>query len=247
MKQRLVIVFIFFNVCIINLELLSDTDVAVSRKLGRPILVELYTSQGCSSCPPADKFLGELVYESDDVIPLSFHVDYWNYIGWKDPFSAPDKSKRQRKYAQSLGLKTIYTPQIVIDGRLETVGSNRSQVLRLIEKAKNNFINIPINVEASGNNSIQINIAESKSIKPTSGDIILITYNSKHSTNVGRGENRGKRIVNYNIVQDIKYVGVWEGEKMILQTTLPQGTTDMVLLLQEKSQGRIFGIKKYRI
>ena len=99
------------------------------------IAVELFTSQGCSSCPPADAFLGDLA-RRDDVLPLSYHVDYWNYLGWSDPFSSAEATERQRSYRRVLGKRYVYTPQMVINGNAEAVGSGRGKVLRLIERAR---------------------------------------------------------------------------------------------------------------
>src|SRR5215831_16018900 len=96
-----------------------------------PVLVELFTSQGCSSCPPADQLLGELA-RRPDVVAIGFHVDYWDYIGWKDPYAGPWATKRQRSYAHSLGLHMVYTPQVVVDGGADAVGSDRAAIDRLI-------------------------------------------------------------------------------------------------------------------
>src|ERR1041384_198151 len=90
-----------------------------------PVVVERLTSQGCNSCPPADALLGELA-QRPDLVALAFHVDYWNYIGWQDPFSSPEATKRQRDYAQSLGLSSVYTPEMVIDGSFDIVGLDRA-------------------------------------------------------------------------------------------------------------------------
>ncbi|MDX1642861.1 MAG: DUF1223 domain-containing protein, partial [Thermoanaerobaculia bacterium] len=102
------------------------------------VLIELFTSQGCSSCPPADRLLADLADrgELDGIVllPLSFHVDYWNYIGWTDPFSSAEWSNRQRRYARAFGLDTIYTPQIFLNGRAEVVGSDEREVRRLIRQ-----------------------------------------------------------------------------------------------------------------
>ena len=123
---------------------------------GRKVVVELFTSQGCSSCPPADAYLAELA-KRDDVIALSFHVDYWNYIGWKDPFSSPEAAARQRAYGRALQKRYVYTPQIVVDGRAEAVGSNRAVVSSLIKMAQAaQKIDIDVTRNADGSADIHL-------------------------------------------------------------------------------------------
>src|SRR5271169_1453212 len=109
----------------------------------RPIVVELFTSEGCSSCPPADALLAELAGRPD-VLALSFHVDYWDRLGWKDPYSSPDATRRQHGYADLLGLSTVYTPQMVVDGRWQAVGSDRSEVDRAFATAQRNREEVPV-------------------------------------------------------------------------------------------------------
>src|SRR5271167_1683708 len=109
----------------------------------RPIVVELFTSEGCSSCPPADALLAELAGRPD-VLALSFHVDYWDRLGWKDPFSSPDATRRQHGYADLLGLATVYTPQMVVDGRWQAVGSDRSEVERALGSARRSRDGVPV-------------------------------------------------------------------------------------------------------
>ena len=114
---------------------LSTWSQAVQAETRQPVVVELYTSQGCSSCPPADAFLGELARQ-DDVIALSLHVDYWDYMGWTDTFASPVTTARQRAYKQALNSRYVYTPQIVVDGRGHAVGSRRAEVRTLIAEAQ---------------------------------------------------------------------------------------------------------------
>ena len=114
---------------------LSTWSQAVQAETRQPVVVELYTSQGCSSCPPADAFLGELARQ-DDVIALSLHVDYWDDMGWKDTFASPNTTARQRAYKQVLNSRYVYTPQIVVDGRGHAVGSRRAEVRALIAEAR---------------------------------------------------------------------------------------------------------------
>src|SRR6516164_7919120 len=109
----------------------------------RPIVVELFTSEGCSSCPPADKLLAELA-NRPDVLALSFHVDYWDRLGWKDPYSSREATKRQNRYATLLDLATVYTPQIVVDGKWQAVGSDRPDVEHAIELARGNRREVPV-------------------------------------------------------------------------------------------------------
>src|SRR5438309_7939527 len=109
----------------------------------RPIVVELFTSEGCSSCPPADALLAELA-KRPDVLALSFHVDYWDRLGWKDPFSSRAATDRQNRYAKLLKLATVYTPQIVVDGRWEAVGSDRADVERALDRARRDRPEVPV-------------------------------------------------------------------------------------------------------
>src|SRR5271166_4312736 len=117
------------------LALCLTIGIAAARAGERPVVVELFTSEGCSSCPPADALLAELA-DRAEVLALSFHVDYWDRLGWKDPFSSAAATARQRQYANLLGIDTVYTPQIVVDGHWQAVGSDRNAVEHAIAAAK---------------------------------------------------------------------------------------------------------------
>src|SRR6516165_3499017 len=110
-------------------------EIAPAEAVERPVVVELFTSEGCSSCPPADALLAELATRSD-LLALSFHVDYWDRLGWKDPFSSAMATRRQDRYARLLGLDAVYTPQVVVDGHWQTVGSDREAVAQAVAQAR---------------------------------------------------------------------------------------------------------------
>ena len=144
--------FVAAAASLINWQGAGAANAGSTRSGGHPVVVELFTSQGCYSCPPADRFIGELKGRAD-VIALAFHIDYWDYIGWKDPFAIPAHTARQRSYGKTLGLWSIYTPQMVIDGRLEGVGSRTSEISEKIDQVNAmslaERVSIPVSVTLS--------------------------------------------------------------------------------------------------
>src|ERR1700756_4895270 len=154
----------------------------------RPPLVELFTSEGCSSCPPADALLAELAGRPD-VLALSFHVDYWDRLGWKDPFSSPDATRRQHGYADLLGLATVYTPQMVVDGRWQAVGSDRSEVEQVLGSARSNRGGVPVAL-AVGHGRGRV-IRGPGGRDRVAGNLLLIGFDRRHVMAVSRGENGG--------------------------------------------------------
>ncbi|MEX2201465.1 MAG: DUF1223 domain-containing protein [Dongiaceae bacterium] len=190
-----------------------------------PVVIELYTSQGCSSCPPADAYLGELA-QRRDVLALAFHVDYWNYIGWADPFSSPEATARQRAYARFLNERAIYTPQMVVDGAAHEVGSNRAAVAAAIKAAalqpKTSLLLVN---DDSGGYRIVIGEAEDADASPDEPAIVwLVEYDQTHVTSVKRGENTGKTLTEYNIVRAFRPIGEWDGSAT--EIALPPAETD---------------------
>ena len=192
---------------------------------GRPVVVELFTSQGCYSCPPAEAFLGELA-ERSDVIALEFHVDYWDDLvygaagKWKDPFSSPMATQRQRLYAHTFGTGRIYTPQMVVDGHLQAVGSNRLKIFSAIGKAKergDHEVVLDTTRDGSGNLTLEIEAPSS-----TSTDLWLVTFTQTKTTKVLSGENKGKTLVSHNIVKDLIKLESWGGGTGMV--TIPSDT-----------------------
>jgi hypothetical protein len=146
----------------------------------RPVVVELFTSQSCSSCPPADALLGELARRGD-VVALGFHISYWDGPGWKDPFSSQSSTDRQRAYARLFGLGQVYTPQMVVDGAREMVGSDRKEVLAAVNDARPETI-APVTF-AADRRSVAIGAGDGR------GSVLLVRFAQKRTTRVAGGEN----------------------------------------------------------
>lgn len=225
----------------------GTADQAAARSGSQPVVVELFTSQGCSSCPPADKLLSELA-EREDLIALSLHVDYWDYIGWKDPFGSPQNTERQRRYAEKLGLRYVYTPQIVIDGWLDVVGSRRSEVLASIEKAAERAK--PVEVTFLSQDGGRVIIPEGQA--PERGATIwLAVYDDAYETNVERGENAGRTLRNSHVVRRIERLGTWTGARLEIPLNLDASATrdnyECAVILQEGRNGRVLGAGLMRL
>ena len=207
-------------------------------------VVELFTSQGCSSCPPADKFLGDLA-KRNDIIPLTLHVDYWDYLGWKDTLAKSQYSNRQRKYARFRGDGQVYTPQIVVNGINHVVGSNQSRVNYTISQAIKTLKPKAISMSMQSNNkTIEIKVGASKDTNPVKSATVWLAYVTKKiSVAIRRGENGGRKITYYNVVRELMPIGQWSGEELNLK--LPQkdllrdNIDSFVTLLQSSQDGQI--------
>jgi len=200
-----------------------------------PVVVELFTSQGCSSCPPADAYLAELA-RRDDVLPLSIHVDYWNYIGWTDPFASREATQRQKEYARNLGQKYVYTPEIVVDGAAHEVGSDREACDRLIAAAKARKADPPLlTIERDGGAAVA-RVSGPGERQPAT--LWLVRYQPEETTRVLRGENEGRELRHVNIVREWRALGSWTGADL----TVPLGPTGegrVALILQADGTGPI--------
>lgn len=209
----------------------------------RPFVVELFTSQGCSSCPPADAFLGELA-QRPNVIALAFHVDYWDRLGWRDPFSDPEATERQKRYAQALGLRTIYTPQMVIDGAIDAVGSDRARVSAALRTPKSG---LPLRLELQGQD-LTIAIGPGPDAEPAA--VMAFAYRRQARTAVARGENSGRTLLDYNVVRARFDLGPWTGPAQsyrLAVDALPADATDIAVLVQRARQGAVLGAATARI
>lgn len=173
-----------------------------------PMVVELFTSEGCSSCPPADALMGELA-ERQYVLPLSFHVDYWDYIGWKDRFADPSYTRRQYAYAEARGTSMVYTPQMIVAGAIDVVGSDRDAVEKALKTAysRNTMYRLQVMRQADG--TVVVQFPDAPIGVPAT--IWMITYQKSAMSHVKAGENSGRDLKTYNVVRSLKKVGMWKG------------------------------------
>ena len=202
-----------------------------------PTVIELFTSQGCNSCPPAEALLGEYA-SNPNVLLLAFHVDYWDYLGWRDPFALPISKQRQRGYVQSLQLSSAFTPQSIVNGQLSMVGSDR----RRLQSALGEKVHGVHVMLAKTNNTLTITLPEAAS--KTAFDIQLITYQKEASTSVPRGENAGNTLKEHNVVRSFQTLPRWNGQATHLNeslTNIPSGANRVAVIVQHINQGAIVG------
>jgi hypothetical protein len=231
---------------------------AVAHADPRPAVIELFTSEGCNSCPPAEAYVGELAGRND-VLALAFHVDYWDDLGWRDRFGLRQSVERQHAYARSLRLSSVYTPEVVIDGRADYVGSNRIGIGNALKERREG---VPVTLSI-GNGEADVRLAPSASglgeraqgakaqaEDEVGGDVVLVAYLRKAVSAIGRGENAGRTLDEYNIVRAIVPLGRWAGgaqEFRAKLTSLPQDATDLAVLVQSRGQGAVVGAATQRL
>jgi hypothetical protein len=215
----------------------------------RAVVVELFTSEGCSSCPPADELLGhlreDLSAKNVQVIPLGFHVDYWNSLGWKDRFSSADFSHRQERYAQSLKVDGPYTPQMIVDGETEFVGNSAMQAQHAISQAASQPEPTAVKISVAGADQLAVQVRDSNS--PSTGNVLLAITEDSLSTNVGSGENGGRTLHHTAVVRELRKLGQLHEGSFQANTTLglnkewKRENLHAVVFVQEGDSGRILG------
>jgi len=214
-------------------------------------LLELFTSQGCSSCPPADKLLASYAKKNDkNIIALSFHVDYWNRLGWKDPFSNAAFSRRQRDYAMLTSKGSVYTPQLIINGEREMIGSDEDKVAKAVLNVLKHEppVKILINKLHIEGNQISINYSLNPINKNTTLQAALVQ--NEVVTNILRGENRGVKLTNYNIVREFKSTPINTSSSSVIFDLSPDINKEdlsIVLFVQDDASGKITGAVKQNI
>lgn len=215
-------------------------------------VVELFTSQGCSSCPAADAALEEFI-KRDDILALSFHVDYWDYIGWKDTLASPKNTARQYEYAKTFKARSVYTPQAVINGRSHEVGSRGRAVRRKLaaDTEKGRSLTIPVSMVKNGGR-LTVNVGEGSPPQAAGVKLVIVYFKTETPVDIKRGENAGKKINYRNSVVDTEVLGMWDGASMNVE--IPANEIDAhnadgcAVLLQaitkDGSPGAIIGAAK---
>lgn len=210
----------------------------------RPVVVELFTSQGCSSCPPADAFLSVLA-PRDDVIALGFHVDYWDYIGWKDVFASRHFSERQKAYAKAAGRRSVYTPQMIISGTKDVIGNHPMDVTELIDEHRDRPTRIDLDLTRGPGGVITLD-AEALTPFPHPLLIQLIRYLPEAKVEITRGENAGHKLVYSNIVTDWSILAEWDARQPFKADVPIKGDAPVVVLVQQKGPGAIEAAARLR-
>ena len=207
-----------------------------------PVVVELFTSQGCSSCPPADAYLGKLAKEPG-ILALGFHIDYWNYIGWNDPYSLKIAATRQRHYARRLGLAYVFTPEMVIDGRRDGVGSEPDKIASLLRAAARDAPGPELLLSRNAGGGFHIHVGAGTPATPAT--LWLVGIDRAERTRVLRGENAGVTATDYQVVRSFTAIGHWDGRALELDIPASDATGDEVaLLLQTDDAGPILAAAK---
>ena len=200
------------------------------------VLVELFTSQGCSSCPPADEFLSELS-QADGVIALALHVDYWDYIGWEDQFADPAYTERQKMYARAVGSRMIYNPQMIVGGLDRVEGNTPDAVVRFIGKHMAHPTGVALTLTRNG---AQVEIqARTDRPLPNGAFVQLVRYRPEAVVDIDRGENAGRSMTYHNIVTSWQQLGEWPGAAPLDLTADAPGDEPVVVILQEPGPARV--------
>lgn len=204
--KLLIVIFVFLGCLVWGLH--SDAEETVPEF---PVVVELFTSQGCSSCPSADRLLSRLGRGEwkDRIIPLAFHVDYWNYLGWKDPFASQDFTQRQYRYGKSFALNSVYTPQAVIQGQAECVGSSEGELkahVLALSRAPRAEISVKDASLHKGEFKASVTVQPDHEIASEQLGLIVAVYENGLVTRVPRGENGGRELTNDFVVRHLQVI-----------------------------------------
>lgn len=224
-----------------SLNLASVMHVSAGEAQAPRAVIELFTSQGCSSCPPADAMIVSLA-KDNEIIALTLHVDYWDYLGWRDTLAKPAFSERQRNYAELRGDRGVFTPQMVVNGQEACIGSDENALSASLAKAtrEHERLPVPIRVRRDG---ADLTIALEGDY-PGGGNLYLMMVEPEISVTIKRGENKGREAHYANVVRQISRVAQWDGEARTIVTAMSAPGDGFVVMLQQEQDGhagRIIG------
>jgi len=215
----------------------------VSPALAQPrAVVELFTSQGCSSCPPADQIIGELA-KDPGVIALSLPIDYWDYLGWKDTLADSRFSARQKAYSRMRGDRDVYTPQVVVNGSKHVIGSDRDRIEgAMVETRKaEGVMSVPVTMSVSGK-QLTVSVEAARGEVPAQGEVWICSVAKSVPITISRGENRGKEVTYHNVVRNVLKVGDWNGSSgswtVPLENISHDGVDAAVVYIQDGSRDK---------
>jgi hypothetical protein len=215
---------------------------AVARAGEPRALLELFTSQGCSSCPAADRLMGQLA-KDPALVALSVPVDYWDYLGWRDTLANPAHSARQRAYARARGDGQVYTPQIVVNGALDALGSDQTAVEQAIAETtkESSVMSVPITLSVSGS-ALSVKVPSAETSEQAAAEVWLCPLARTVAVAIARGENRGRTLTYHNVVRNWVKLGDWKGAQSTWDVPLPQikaaGIDAAAVVLQEGTHER---------
>ncbi len=227
-------------ICVLGL---CGPAIATAPAPGRPVVIELYTSQGCSSCVPADAFLAQLAARKD-VVALSLPITYWDMLGWTDTLATQANTDRQKAYAQAMGRGGVYTPQVIVDGRKDLVGSKDAAIDQAIAAREAKLPDVPIKLSLLPH-EVHVVVSSARMKSPTPATIWMMAVRPRATVKIGAGENAGRTLTYRDIVTGIKAVGIWKGKQVTLD--LPRAATGagpgegITVIVQQGGYGQILG------
>jgi hypothetical protein len=205
-------------------------------------IVELFTSQGCSSCPPADKIIGDLA-KDPSVIALSMPIDYWDYLGWKDTLADARFSARQKAYSHMRGDRDVYTPQAVVNGEVHVIGSDRAGIEDAISDTRKTegVMSVPVSMTVTGK-QINVSVAASRDPAASHGEVWICSVSKAVPISIARGENRGREVTYHNVVRNVLKVGDWNGNpgswSVPLENISREGVDAAAVFVQDGNRDR---------
>ncbi|MER8867202.1 thioredoxin family protein [Mesorhizobium sp. M0751] len=185
---------------------------ALAEPTDKPLgVVELFTSQGCNSCPPADEFFAELAAK-EDIVALAYHVDYWDYLGWQDTLSRKENTERQYEYMRAFGSRSVYTPQAVINGRSHVNGASRKEVDGALARMERVGEGMRVGIKVSRTSDRVMIDAGDAVAGPADAHVVIVYFNPPQTIKIGKGENSGRSMTYWNAVSSIQTAGMWHGK-----------------------------------